>query len=386
MAFVAERRSHGSGWRVPPAASLFWPFTFFAWISFVGLNTLMRGPIVGAFLPTLVGNLMIAVLGIGISIFLDSVISSEAPKAQRLATAVGTVLIASALFAVMDVQIFFSLSGLTLMTVDPANYYSAAGLYGFVLSALGLFYFGLSVQVRRTQSRLREHRDVARATELKALRYQLNPHFLYNTLNATSALILDDQNEEADRTVEHLSRFLRYSLDEGLDDMVTLAKEVEMLKLYLAIEQVRFGSRLNVVFDIDVQAFDCLVPSLLLQPLVENAIKHAIVPYEMGGTIRIGGIVTDQGVDIVISDSGPLQGLDQDTLHSLVHSPGGVGLRNTRQRLLHTYGHAASMDFALSDPHGLRVIVHLPNASSPSGDSFSSRGKSSLPPSLTAQV
>ncbi len=119
------------------------------------------------------------------------------------------------------------------------------------------------------------------------LRYQLNPHFLFNTLNAISTLVLDNQNRTANLAVSRLSEFLRYTLDQDPMKKVTLRQELDALNLYLGIEKLRFGDRLRLEFDVDERAESALVPSLLLQPLVENAMKYAIAPREQGGAVTV---------------------------------------------------------------------------------------------------
>ncbi len=149
-------------------------------------------------------------------------------------------------------------------------------------------------QVLREQLRSSAKRPCARAAlaqeaQLKMLRYQLNPHFLFNTLNAISTLILDNQNRTANHAVTRLSEFLRYTLDQDPMKKVTLRQEMEALDLYMNTERLRFGGRLKLEYAVEEPALDALVPSLLLQPLIENAVKYAISPREDGGSIRIEG-------------------------------------------------------------------------------------------------
>ena len=124
-------------------------------------------------------------------------------------------------------------------------------------------------------------------SQLTLLRYQLNPHFLFNTLNSIYALIDKGDADQASSMVLNLSHFLRYSLEHGAERSVELANEVDVANLYLTIEQTRFVDRLTVVFSIAEDANEALVPSFLLQPLIENAIKHAIAQNEDGGIIRV---------------------------------------------------------------------------------------------------
>ena len=152
----------------------------------------------------------------------------------------------------------------------------------------GLYYgvkFYERLQLER-EATLRQS-ALAQEAQLKMLRYQLNPHFLFNTLNAISTLVLDGQNRTANLAVSRLSEFLRYTLDQDPMKKVTLRQELDALNLYLGIEKLRFGDRLRLEFDVDERAESALVPSLLLQPLVENAMKYAIAPREQGGAVTI---------------------------------------------------------------------------------------------------
>jgi signal transduction histidine kinase len=196
--------------------------------------------------------------------------------------------------------------------------------------------------------------SLAQSAQLKMLRYQLNPHFLFNTLNAVSTLVLDQKNVVANTVVTRLADFLRYTLDQDPMKTVTLTQEVTALNLYLDIEKMRFGSRLHVGIDIDPEAGSVAVPSLLLQPLIENAIKYAVSPREQGGTIRIEGRLLGNDVVLTIGDDGP--GV-RDTAR--IDSGRGVGLRNTRERLQVMYGDRATVDLVNADP-GLRVTLKFP--------------------------
>jgi len=197
---------------------------------------------------------------------------------------------------------------------------------------------------------------MAHQAQLKMLRYQLNPHFLFNTLNAISTLILESETRTANLMVNRLSNFLRYSLDNDPMQKVTLAQEVSALKLYLEIEQVRFDDRLRLEFEIEPAAEKVLIPSLILQPLVENAIKYAIAQSEEGGTIRLVARVFAQELLLELSDEGP--GIaDVDHPRS---ADGGVGLTNTRDRLREMYGDEHNFRLENVAPHGLKVCIRIP--------------------------
>jgi hypothetical protein len=197
---------------------------------------------------------------------------------------------------------------------------------------------------------------MAHEAQLKMLRYQLNPHFLFNTLNAISTLVLERQTESANHMVTRLSSFLRYSLDNDPMQKITLEQELAALKLYLDIEKVRFEERLSLELDIEDEASQALIPSLLLQPLVENAIKYGIARSEEGGCLRIAARVFAGDLLLELSDDGP----GVELVDGLIPDANGVGLRNTRERLLELYGGRHSFRLSKTSPHGLTVNIRIP--------------------------
>ena len=219
-------------------------------------------------------------------------------------------------------------------------------------------YFGIKYYhlLQEEKKRGLKSETMAHEAQLKMLRYQLNPHFLFNTLNAISTLILDKQNELANTMVTRLSHFLRYSLDNDPMAKVTLAEEIEAMKLYLDIEKVRFAERLRLAFEVDGGAEQALIPSLLLQPLVENAIKYAIAQSVNGGAIRIAARVFAGELLLEVSDDGP--GLDPSVVCKNKRT--GVGLANTRERLAELYGGNHSFQLGKTEPHGLTINIRIP--------------------------
>lgn len=197
---------------------------------------------------------------------------------------------------------------------------------------------------------------MAHEAQLKMLRYQLNPHFLFNTLNAISTLILEKQTEPANGMVTRLSSFLRYSLDNDPMQKITLDQELAALKLYLDIEKVRFEERLSLELDIGEEASQALIPSLLLQPLVENAIKYGIAQSEEGGHLRIAAKVFAGDLLLELSDDGP----GVELVDGCIPDANGVGLRNTRERLSELYGNQHSFRLSETSPHGLTVNIRIP--------------------------
>ena len=230
------------------------------------------------------------------------------------------------------------------------------GSFYIMLCWSGL-YFGIKYYQQLQEQTEQTLKAVATAhqAQLKMLRYQLNPHFLFNTLNAISTLILDGANQTANQAVSRLSDFLRYTLDSDPMKRVTLGSELYALDLYLEIEKVRFGDRLIIEKDIDGRATSALVPSLILQPLIENAIKYAITPSEQGGTLRIFARVQHGTLVLQISDTGPgLESGDNGQKSC------GVGLRNTRERLQQLYGDEQAFTLGPNEPTGLTVTINIP--------------------------
>jgi len=197
---------------------------------------------------------------------------------------------------------------------------------------------------------------MAHEAQLKMLRYQLNPHFLFNTLNAISTLVLEQNTELANRMVTKLSSFLRYSLDNDPMQKITLEQELQALQLYLDIEKVRFEERLSLQLDIDENARDALIPSLLLQPMIENAIKYGIALAEGGGHLKIQAKVFAGDLLIELSDDGP----GCELVDGHIPSAKGVGLSNTRERLATLYGSEHSIKLSKTDPHGLTICIRIP--------------------------
>lgn len=240
-----------------------------------------------------------------------------------------------------------------------ADYVSGVMGSFYILLCWSGLYFGIKYyQMLQDQTeKTLKATAAAHQAQLRMLRYQLNPHFLFNTLNAISTLILDNANETANRTVMRLSEFLRHTLDESdPSKLIPLQNELRALDLYLQIEKVRFGDRLIVERQIDDRALTALVPSLILQPLIENAIKYAVSPQEDGGTIRISCQSQGGRLKLAIADTGP--GLQPQ---SLDRKPScGVGLKNVRERLQYLYGDEHRFRLDDNQPKGLIVRIEIP--------------------------
>lgn len=246
-------------------------------------------------------------------------------------------------------------------------YYTKNGLFSFsIMLSWSVLYFGTKYyqMLQRAKQNVLQANTVAHQAQLKMLRYQLNPHFLFNTLNAISTLVLVKENDIANAMVTKLSEFLRYSLDKDPMKKVTLKSELHALKLYLDIEKVRFDERLQVNIVIDNECNAALVPSMILQPLAENSIKYAIAVLEEGGTITVK--VSKFGSDLLLelSDNGPGTEIKKGNLYR----ENGVGLANTRERLQALYGNDFSLVVSNNVPNGVKVNIRMPYEIGPSND------------------
>ena len=204
-----------------------------------------------------------------------------------------------------------------------------------ILGAWTGLYYGINyyLLVSTQAERLERMAAQANAAQLEMLRYQINPHFLFNTLNSISTLVLLKESEKANTMLSRLSSFLRYSLVGDRGGQATVAQEMQALRQYLEIERTRFEARLRVSFEVEAEVENACIPSLLLQPLVENAIKYAVTPQEEGADIRISAARRGEWLELVVADTGPGIGEHRPTPEGT-----GVGLANIRERLAQAYG------------------------------------------------
>jgi sensor histidine kinase YesM len=279
-----------------------------------------------------------------------------APRAAALAVTV---------LALSIVQVCFDLlyTGLIANSVNTAwenlptdlsRAYRATFNYVCVFGVnLALFHL---VNSRRHE--LRQAKELAQAlstaqhAQLAALRYQLNPHFLFNTLNAISAMIVTKRNEEAELMTDKLSSFLRASLASDPTELVPLDQELTLMEDYLEIESIRFGERLHVEIDCATDACSAPIPSFLLQPLVENAIKYGVAPSRQAVVIKVTGRKQGDELVVTVEDDGRAAA-------NAVAGGTGVGLDNVRRRLSALYGKKASLAAGPRSP-GFAATIRLP--------------------------
>ena len=228
-----------------------------------------------------------------------------------------------------------------------------------LLVAWSALYYSINffLMLEEQSDRLLRLESQASNAQLAMLRYQLNPHFLFNTLNSISTLVLLKQTDRANAMLSRLSSFLRYTLVNEPTGQVTVEQEVETLKLYLEIEKMRFEDRLRPHFHVDANCNRALLPSLLLQPLIENAIKYAVTPQEEGADISVEVRRQDDRVAISVSDTGP--GADSSYQKRAAEST-GVGLANIRDRLAQAYGDNHRFETQSEITGGFRVFIDIP--------------------------
>lgn len=211
-----------------------------------------------------------------------------------------------------------------------------------------------SHEVRDRERRLAELAVVAREAQLEALRHQMNPHFLFNTLNSISSMIWDKEPARAEEMLVALADFLRSTLELDPRGEISLDEEIALQRAYLAIEQVRFPMRLNVDWSLPSDLGAARVPALILQPLVENAIKYAVSPSREVITVRIEALCDRRSLVLAVTDDGHSRVADSPP------SGAGLGLSLVRRRLAARYGDAGRLTAGVAAPRGFRAEVTLP--------------------------
>ena len=305
------------------------------------------------------------------------------PVAQRFTVAVLATIIFSMLWAVLRLLLFMLMTQEQNLWADYGGWVFPSIFVFFTWSALyhGIKYYQLLQQQREamlvleSQQRQRALQLVRAKAEIKdaqlqLLRYQLNPHFLFNTLNSVASLVSAERTEDAKTMLSRLGDFLRYSLDAGDDMLISLDKEFWALSQYLMIEQVRFSDRMTLQVDLPTTLETLLVPNLLLQPLAENAIKYAIAPSETGGTIRVSATLEDSKLVLCVEDSGSERLNKVRDAGKLTEMGEGIGLRNTRDRLRNLFGKNFELQVTDSPLGGLSFTVAIPATESIREDSM----------------
>jgi hypothetical protein len=345
----------------------YWALQFAGWTLYFWSQA--SGEVIFADVPwsksaTLWGGICLS--GLALTHLLRSIIKREQwlalpPGALLVRMLIATALLAATLFGI-NIALSLMEFGTPVAPILGAFYrrLSPGGqLFNQFVSSLlvtliwiGL-YLGFAVQRHRYEAQLHQA-ELARllhAAELRLLKAQLNPHFLFNALNGLRALIADEPARAQDG-VTQLARTLRYTLASGEDEVVSLARELDMVNDYLALEGLRLADRLDVVRNITPEALQARVPVMLVQPLVENAIKHGIAQLKQGGTLRIEAHVANADLNMLIHNPRPMD--------APLPAAQGTGLKNSSERLRLLFGGRASLRLDLSHPGEATAEVRLP--------------------------
>jgi LytS/YehU family sensor histidine kinase len=288
----------------------------------------------------------------------------DAPTGLKLGGVFAAVCTAALAFSLFDswlggevLRLFMSAHRIRadLVNMTVSNFISFSWLYGL----LGTLYVILQTNaaMRERDLQLAEARTLAQTAQLTALRLQLNPHFLFNTLNAISSLIVTGRNRDGEAMLSKLCDFLRTALMSDARATVTLGEELETLQTYLEIETIRFGDRLTVEFVCPEALLDLPIPNFILQPLVENAVKHAVAPTSRPIIVRIAARREGRDLILSVTDNGGGAGAGKDL-------GTGVGFANTRRRIEVLYGSRARLETMVHD-EGFLALIRLPISDEP---------------------
>lgn len=227
----------------------------------------------------------------------------------------------------------------------------------FVILAWASFYFAMlaGAQARESQRREERFRTAAKAAELRSLRYQVNPHFLFNALNSLSALVMTGRPDKAERMIQSLSRFYRQSLAEDTSSDVELADEFDLQRQYLEIEKVRFPDRLKTSYHLPEALGVYRIPGMILQPLVENSVKYGVSASAAAVTIRLEAREEYGRLVITVADDAPAKPKGKATVDGF-----GIGLANVRDRLAARFGDEASIASGPTDGGGYETQLRIP--------------------------
>lgn len=338
---------------------------WFACGSLYLLPYLIRG---GLDLPAVISHFTVSSIGLAFSIAMLA-FTARLRRLSALTTLsvyALTVIATAATLASVDIAVFDSIYGIFGLTHGaPNSSYSIAWAGNFAIfmsqfSLIAVAFWSLDrlesfrqreVELEVSRASAAEARGEANKAKLSALRYQLNPHFLFNTLNSISSLVITRRRADAELMLTKLSDFLRATLSGDPDAPQTLEGEFETIDAYLGIERIRFGDRLAVAIDCPPELRDARMPHFLLQPLVENAVKHGVAPSER--TVTIGISARARNGRLIVSVENDCPTLDAEAQGT------GVGLRNVRERLTAVYGKAGNLETIERDA-GFIAIVSLP--------------------------
>jgi two-component sensor histidine kinase len=313
------------------------------------------------------------VLGVTYTLLLEGLRRRLSPKSPAIrwgGLGLG-VAAATAVHALFDLYYFKWLAAALVpdwqrwaMDITPERIFTVGLLYlwTFCLALTLLWAAGVGSAARRATSRATRFEAEKERAEATALRLQLNPHFLFNTLNSISSLVTLDRKAQAEAMIDRLADFLRASLETDPTAHVTLAHELDTIDAYLSIEAERFGDRLEIDVDADDLALNAMVPNFILQPLVENAIKHGVAAVRGPAILRVKGEARDRELVLrVINTTGESyrEAANDDGAGGSPRRSTGIGLANIRQRLAMAYGDRASLETG-PIPNGYSAVIRLP--------------------------
>ena len=301
------------------------------------------------------------VLSLGLRYLYRPLIRRGTPLLAILAVAVVASYVASLVWTAADNYLDYPVT-VALGVREPGPHrvirpFNGAVYNAFTMLAWSVLYIGIryyaALQAERERSLKAE--AAAHQAQLEALRYQINPHFLFNSLNAVSTLVTERRNDEAVRMLSRVSDFLRLTLTAPVGDEIALADEVDYVRQYLDIERVRFGERLRTEIDVAPDVWEAAVPAFVLQPLIENAVRYAVAPRESGGAISLEARRTGDTLRVSIIDDGP--GVRDD---ARANGAGRIGLTNARDRLRQLYGDRGRLELINATGGGTRASIEIP--------------------------
>lgn len=320
----------------------------------------MQTPL-GVVLNMSVRRAAVSVTAILFCVFIQHVLQRTRawPFARRVALAAGLSIVGACYWTVCNHAAFYLVVPYEKWTESFSDWLIAAIapfcvlIWSFIAWCAIVFAMDYDQQAREQSLRLMEAQTLAAESQNQMLRYQINPHFLFNTLNALSSLILQKDFARAERMVLSLSNFLRASLEKAPSDKITLAEELEAQRQYLAIEQERFGDRLRLTETLPADLRDALAPGLILQPLIENAVKYGVARTTRPVAIEISAEVRGAKLLLAVQD---------DAVPDIADAPStlGVGLTNVRRRLAVLYGDAGVLTCGPRPGGGFIATVELP--------------------------
>lgn len=339
---------------------LFWQLHLGGWLCFAGVQFVL-GFTFREFVPNLLNRLTLLGCGLLLGLVLRAFYRRVKLREMSMPAAVAVMFAASVgagalmnLPVIWEENAYARFSGAAPMLRDTMTLVNMVFTWGFTFLGWSLLYVAVNyrLEVQDVRERAIRAEALAQAARLQALRAQLEPHFLFNTLNSIATLVMEQDSKAALATLDSLSRFLRMTLDQAGAAEIRVAEELEFARRYAEIQQTRFGDRLRVDFEVEPAVRDALVPALILQPLVENAVKHGVLSQERPGHVSVS-IRADAGrLAICVRDDGPGFGA-APVRH-------GVGLANTAARLDALYGAAARLSLGAGAGQGSAVVIELP--------------------------